>query len=66
MLADEPTTNLDSESADALMSMMRRLRDERGMTFVYSTRDARVIAHASRIMRLRDGRVEHDEQKFNV
>lgn len=63
VLADEPTANLDTENAEALMTMMRRLRDERGMTFVFSTHDARVMAHASRIVHLRDGRVEHDEHK---
>ena len=63
VLADEPTANLDTENAEALMSMMRRLRDERGMTFVFSTHDDRVVAHAARVVHLRDGRVERDEKK---
>jgi len=66
VLADEPTANLDSENAEALMSMMRRLRDEHGMTFVFSTHDARVVEHASRVVHLRDGRVEHDERKHEA
>jgi putative ABC transport system ATP-binding protein len=61
VLADEPTANLDGENAGILMDMMRRLRDEQGMTFVFSTHDPRVIAHASRVVTLTDGRVTEDE-----
>jgi putative ABC transport system ATP-binding protein len=61
VLADEPTANLDGENAGILMDMMRRLRDEQGMTFVFSTHDPRVIAHASRVVTLTDGRVTKDE-----
>jgi len=63
VLADEPTANLDGENAEVLMDMMRRLRDEQGMTFVFSTHDPRVIAHASRVVTLTDGRVTKDEAK---
>ncbi len=63
VLADEPTANLDGENAEILMQMMRRLRDEHGMTFVFSTHDPRVIAHATRVVTLTDGRVTADEQK---
>ncbi len=61
VLADEPTANLDGENAEVLMSMMRRLRDEHGMTFIFSTHDPRVIAHATRVVTLTDGRVSGDE-----
>ena len=63
VLADEPTANLDGENAEILMQMMRGLRDEQGMTFVFSTHDPRVIAHASRVVTLVDGRVAKDEKK---
>ena len=63
VLADEPTANLDGENAETLMQMMRRLRDEHGMTFVFSTHDPRVIAHATRVVTLTDGRVSSDKQK---
>lgn len=63
VLADEPTANLDSDNAEGLIRMMRRLRDERGMTFVFSTHDPRVVAKAARVTRLRDGKVEHDEHR---
>ncbi len=63
VLADEPTANLDGENAETLMNMMRRLRDEQGMTFVFSTHDPRVVAHATRVVTLTDGRVTSDEAK---
>ncbi len=63
VLADEPTANLDGENAEVLMDMMRRLRDEHNMTFVFSTHDPRVVAHASRVVTLTDGRVTEDVQK---
>ncbi len=62
VLADEPTANLDSENAQALLQMMRRLRDEGGMTFVFSTHDPLVVSYASRVVTLRDGQVLRDER----
>jgi putative ABC transport system ATP-binding protein len=61
VLADEPTANLDGENAELLMHMMRDLRDRRGMTFIFSTHDPRVVAHAVRTVTLVDGRVARDE-----
>ena len=61
VLADEPTANLDGENAEILMHLMRDLRDRHGMTFVFSTHDPRVVAHAVRIVTLVDGRVARDE-----
>jgi putative ABC transport system ATP-binding protein len=61
VLADEPTANLDGENAETLMHLMRDLRDRHGMTFIFSTHDPRVVAHAVRIVTLVDGRVSSDE-----
>ena len=61
VLADEPTANLDGENAEILMHMMRDLRDRHGMTFIFSTHDPRVVAHAVRVVTLVDGRVACDE-----
>jgi putative ABC transport system ATP-binding protein len=61
VLADEPTANLDGENAEILMHMMRDLRDRYGMTFMFSTHDPRVVAHAVRVVTLVDGRVARDE-----
>jgi putative ABC transport system ATP-binding protein len=63
VLADEPTANLDGENAEILMHLMRDLRDRQGMTFVFSTHDPRVVAHAVRVVTLVDGRVARDEEK---
>ena len=63
VLADEPTANLDGENAEMLMHLMRDLRDHHGMTFIFSTHDARVVAHAVRVVTLVDGRVASDELK---
>ena len=63
VLADEPTANLDGENAETLMHLMRDLRDRHGMTFIFSTHDPRVVAHAVRVVTLVDGRVARDEAK---
>jgi len=63
VLADEPTANLDGENAEILLAMMRRLNIEHGITFVFSTHDPRVVAHARRVVTLVDGRVAQDETK---
>ena len=63
VLADEPTANLDSENGEMLLKMMRRLRDEHDMTFVFSTHDPLVVSYASRVVTLRDGKIVSDERK---
>jgi putative ABC transport system ATP-binding protein len=63
VLADEPTANLDGENAELLLNMMRQLNDENDITFVFSTHDPRVVAHAKRIVTLTDGRVSEDKVK---
>ena len=63
VLPDEPTANLDSKAGGSLMDMMRRLNEERGATFVFSTHDPMVVERAKRVIRLRDGRVEADERR---
>ena len=63
VLADEPTANVDSETAEALIDVMQKLNRERGVTFLFSTHDPRVLAHARRLIRMVDGRVDQDERK---
>jgi putative ABC transport system ATP-binding protein len=63
VLADEPTANLDGVNAENLIDMMHKLRDEQGMTFIFSTHDPRVIRHASRVVTLTDGRISADERR---
>ncbi len=63
VLADEPTANLDSVTADALLDLMEKLNDEHKMTFVFSTHDQRVIDRAHRVVTLKDGKIEKDVVK---
>jgi putative ABC transport system ATP-binding protein len=63
VLADEPTANLDGENAEVLLNMMHDLNKDRNITFVFSTHDPRVVAHATRVVTLVDGRIERDEIK---
>jgi len=57
VLADEPTANLDSETATDLLQLMRRLNREQGTTFLFSSHDQKVIDHADRVILLEDGRI---------
>ena len=61
VLADEPTANVDSETAENLISLMEALNRDRGVTFLFSTHDPRVVERVKRVVRLVDGRVDSDE-----
>lgn len=60
ILADEPTANLDSQTAKGLLDLMHRLNRRHHTTFIFSSHDPLVISRARRIVRLRDGRLEDD------
>ena len=60
VLADEPTANLDTESAESLLDLMEELNDKYDMTFIFSTHDARVMRRARRIVSLQDGKIIED------
>jgi putative ABC transport system ATP-binding protein len=57
IIADEPTANLDSKTAFSIIELMRKLNEEEGSTFVFSTHDDRVLKYVKRIIRLEDGRI---------
>jgi putative ABC transport system ATP-binding protein len=61
VLADEPTANLDTESAESLLDLMEELNDKYDMTFIFSTHDARVMRRARRIVSLQDGKIIEDK-----
>ena len=63
VLADEPTANVDSDTADKLLAMMEQLNSQRGVTFIFSTHDPKVMARAHRLIRLVDGAVASDERR---
>jgi putative ABC transport system ATP-binding protein len=57
VLADEPTANLDSVTGENILDLMRELNQTERTTFIFSTHDAHVMAYASKIVRIADGRV---------
>ena len=63
VLADEPTANVDSQTASELLNLMEKLNQEKGVTFFFSTHDPAVMERARRLIRLKDGRVERDTVK---
>jgi putative ABC transport system ATP-binding protein len=60
VLADEPTANLDTHNATQLIDLMHGLNQRLGLTFIFSTHDARLLEHTERIVRLTDGEVVSD------
>jgi len=61
VLADEPTANLDSKTADQLMDLFASLNERRKVTFVIATHDQRVMAHCKRLIRMEDGKIVSDQ-----
>jgi len=62
LLADEPTGNLDSASGDQVLTLLRKLVDERRQTILMVTHDANQAARADRLVRLRDGKIIEDQR----
>jgi len=63
ILADEPTANLDSQTGAALLDMMRRLNEEKGMTFIFSTHDLMIVEKARRVIVVKDGFIDSDKTR---
>ena len=61
ILADEPTANLDSHSAESLLELMAEMNEKENITFIFSTHDERVMRKAKRIIKLIDGKIESNE-----
>lgn len=61
LLADEPTGNIDARQTDEILALLRRLRDERGLTILVCTHDAAVAAAADRVLQLKDGGLVADD-----
>jgi lipoprotein-releasing system ATP-binding protein len=57
LLADEPTGNLDSKTGGEIIELLKNLCAEKQMTLVIATHDAKVAAHAQRVIELADGRI---------
>lgn len=63
VLADEPTANLDSESAGQLMELFRELNEKHQVTFLIATHDERVMRYAKRLIKMMDGCIIEDLQQ---
>ncbi len=61
ILADEPTANVDSDTARHLLDLMQELNQTHAATFIFSTHDQRVMERAKRVIRMVDGQIESDE-----
>ncbi|HWP24484.1 MAG TPA: ABC transporter ATP-binding protein [Candidatus Binatia bacterium] len=63
VLADEPTANLDHETAAMIIRLMKQMRDGFGTTFVFSTHDTRIITEAELVYTLEDGQLLEREER---
>ncbi|MDP2003981.1 MAG: ABC transporter ATP-binding protein [Desulfurivibrionaceae bacterium] len=61
VLADEPTANLDRETANRIITLMKEMRDEFGTTFIFSTHDPKVVKNAETIFTLEDGTLKQTD-----
>jgi putative ABC transport system ATP-binding protein len=60
VLADEPTANLDHDTAMTIIRLMKAIRDKLRTTFVFSTHDARIIGEVESVFRIEDGSLKTD------
>jgi putative ABC transport system ATP-binding protein len=61
VLADEPSANLDSDNSHHIVKTMKKLNEELGTTFLFSTHDEKVMQHLERMIYLKDGAVDREE-----
>jgi putative ABC transport system ATP-binding protein len=61
VLADEPTANLDHKTAYMVIELMRKMRDEFGTTFIFSTHDQKIVGEAEIIFTIEDGELKGKE-----
>lgn len=61
VIADEPTANLDSDTAQQIIDLLRQLNRQNGTTFLFSTHDQRLLARVDRQILLRDGTIAEDK-----
>jgi len=66
VIADEPTANLDTYNANLIIDLMRRINQERGAAFVFSTHDDRLLDRVDRRIHLQDGEIIEDETVANL
>ncbi|MBY0516411.1 MAG: ABC transporter ATP-binding protein [Bacteriovoracaceae bacterium] len=62
ILADEPTANLDSKTAQDIIDLFKKLNTEFKLTFVFSTHDQRLIDQVKRVLRIKDGQIQESNE----
>ncbi|MCC3144693.1 ABC transporter ATP-binding protein [Halanaerobium sp. Z-7514] len=63
VLADEPTANLDSETSEEVLQIMKKMNEELNTTFIFSTHDPQVMEYAKRLVEIKDGRITKDQRR---
>ncbi|MGD2080278.1 MAG: ABC transporter ATP-binding protein [Nitrospirota bacterium] len=66
VLADEPTANLDHGTAYMVINLMKKMKDELGTTFIFSTHDQKIVGEAEILYTLEDGRIVNEEEARHV
>jgi putative ABC transport system ATP-binding protein len=66
ILADEPTGNLDSQTGEQILTLLRQASNERAVTTVLVTHDLRAASYADRVVILRDGRIQDDVPAYRL
>ena len=66
LLADEPSANLDSNTTEELLALLRSLNETRGVTILAATHDPMVMSFAKRRVQLRDGMIAEDSARVAV
>ncbi len=63
VVADEPTANLDHDTAYKIINLMKKMKDQWNTTFIFSTHDPKIIGEAEIIYTLEDGKIQHREDR---
>ncbi len=63
VLADEPTANLDSDTGEKIIELMKRINREQGTTFIFSTHDQDIVQIADHVIRLLDGKIAEEQRR---
>ena len=66
ILADEPTANLDVDTGREMISLLRQLRENDGVTVIAATHDMKMLDVSDRILWIRDGKVDRLERRENI
>lgn len=66
ILADEPTANLDVETGREMITLLRQLRENEGVTVIAATHDMKMLDVSDRILWIRDGKIDKLEQRQNL